>query len=66
MNKKSLLVSGSILFTSLAFSQITITSSDIGNENDTAMVSITEQFSSVDVNATGPNHSWDFSYLDPL
>lgn len=43
--------------------QISVNSSDIAIANDTAMISISEQYSEIDFTTTGENQIWDFTYL---
>jgi hypothetical protein len=46
--------------------QITITDADMPVANDTFRVSSTQDIWSIDVSNTGPNYTWDFSFLEPL
>lgn len=46
-----------------AFSQITIESSDMPDDNDTIRLSIAYSIDGLDYEATGENYSWDFSKI---
>lgn len=46
----------------LLFSQITVTADDFANANDTVRMSNTTDIS-IDISTTGPNQTWDYSYL---
>lgn len=50
---------------STADAQITISNSDMPVVNDTVRISSTFDQWSIDVNQTGPNFNWDFSFLTP-
>lgn len=46
--------------------QISVTAQDMPRVNDTLRVSVALASSSLDVKATGPNHTWNFSNLRPM
>ncbi|CAN5803387.1 hypothetical protein BH24BAC1_BH24BAC1_12630 [soil metagenome] len=52
-------------FTSRA-QQISITAQDMPRVDDTLRVSVASPTLTLDVKATGPNHTWNFSNLQPL
>ncbi|MGB0887510.1 MAG: T9SS type A sorting domain-containing protein [Vicingaceae bacterium] len=54
-----------ILFTNVLFAQITISSSDMPQVNDTIRLSETFNIQGLDAELTGANYSWDFSTLTP-
>lgn len=53
----------SLLFPFVIYSQITITSSDMPDANDTFRVSIINGIDTIDLDNTGPNSVWDYSFL---
>lgn len=63
MRKIALYVGMMIPF--VGFSQITIESTDLGNEGDTVRVSNSSDFD-LDYESTGADFSWDFSILIPI
>jgi hypothetical protein len=50
------------LFSSSCFAQISIDENDLFDANDTARISVDNNFS-VDFSSTGPNSNWDYSQL---
>lgn len=46
-----------------SYSQITITNADLPLADDTVMVSVSTQYTTVDFTSTGANHVWDYSGL---
>ena len=54
-----------LFISSFAHSQITITSADMPNVNDTIRVSVKTAFPEFDPSATGTNYVWDFRNLIP-
>ncbi len=62
--KKTLLPSA-LLFSIAANAQITITSADMPNVDDTIRMSIINGTDTYDLSHTGTNYFWDFSYLQP-
>lgn len=52
-----------LLFSGLANAQVSITSSDMPQAGDTIRYSNVLVFSTVNVDSTGPNYTWDFSNL---
>jgi hypothetical protein len=61
--KKKIILAAILAFVSNSFAQISINSSDIAVVNDTAMISISTQYSEIDFITTGENQIWDFTYL---
>lgn len=61
--KKTLLLVGVLTAGLTSYSQITITSADLPVADDTVLVSVSTQYSTVDFNSTGANQVWDFSGL---
>lgn len=64
MKKYTSLLSG-LFFSALLSAQITITSSDMPNENDAILVSVNNSVGSSDPLLTGVNYTWDYSSLTP-
>lgn len=66
MKKITSLVAGIFISTILiAQTPITITSSDMPNENDEVLVSVNNNIGAIDPSLTGANFNWDFSSLTP-
>jgi len=61
--KKSLLLFGLLTAGFTSISQVTITNADLPSPDDTVMVSISEQYTTIDFATTGPNQTWDYSSL---
>lgn len=63
MKSKLILIAG-LLSGHILNAQITINSSDLPTGGDTVVVSSSIQFTTVDVATTGPNQTWDFTFLE--
>lgn len=61
--KKSLLLFSVLTAGLTSFSQITVTDADLPNPDDTVMVSISNQYTTIDFSTTGANQTWDYSSL---
>lgn len=66
MKKITFFIAASFISTALcAQTPITISSSDLPNENDSILVSVNNTIGSNDPSLTGANYNWDFSSLSP-
>jgi hypothetical protein len=63
--KNSLPLAFGLLLPSLAFSQATITDSDMPDAGDSIRVSYAVSLGSADQTLTGANYVWDYSFLTP-
>jgi hypothetical protein len=61
--KKSLVLFLLLVAGVTSYSQITITSADLPSANDTVLVSVSTQYSTVDYTNTGAGQIWDYSGL---
>jgi hypothetical protein len=62
---KKILTLPALLIAAFAPAQITITKSDMPDTGDNIVVSMTGNFSNANPATTGPNHTWNFSFLSP-
>lgn len=58
-------LTAALAFSCIAAAQITITKTDMPNAGDNIIVSMTGNFGTADPSATGPNYSWNFTFLTP-
>lgn len=65
MNKNSLLFAFGLLLPVLAFSQVTITNSDMPDPGDSVRVSYANSLGSFDHTLSDTNYVWDVSFLTP-
>ncbi len=63
--KKNIVFIVGIFISALLSAQITITSSDMPDENDSILVSVNSTIGAADPSLTGVNYNWGFSSLTP-
>ena len=62
---KNIITVAAILIAFSGHAQITVTSSDMPNTGNYLVVSMTGDLGTADPSVTGPNHTWNFSFLTP-